>query len=380
MLYIIILIYILTLVFIYDINNNKNGKNFNFLFLLIIFICTAGFSYRLGIDSTRYEIMFDNIPSLNESSISIRFLILNYDNYDPLWLLLNSACKTICNEFWLVKLLTAIFVNSTIFWFCRKHSPAPFLTICFYYIFQFWNFNYEILRESISVSFFLLALHNIICGRNNLIRYYIIVIPSIFFHSFGVITLFFPLIKYLKFDRNLKKYILIIAILTPFLFAISGYLMQFDMWGDNLSRKMEDKYLAGNNNYGSGVLNAFGILQEILTICCSFYIIIKSKVTNDILQYGYSYCFIMIMTIGFAILYRLNNYFFLSFCICFSYYILNTLKYTRYKSKNILLAFILITLLLEPKLSYNVYRRYTPYSSIFTKEVNIQREKIYNNF
>ena len=321
--------------------------------------------------------MFDAIPSLGDSGIGAAYLLLNYESVDPLWLLLNSTCKIFCNDFWLVKLVTAIFVNTTIFWFCKKHSPAPFLTICFFYIFQFWNFNYEILRESISVSFFLIALDGIIDGRNKLIRYYILVIPSLFFHSFGIITIFLPFIKYLKIDKNLTKYILILLIITPLLMSISGYLMQFDIWGDNLTRKMEEKYLAGDNSYGTGILNIFGIIQQSIIVCCAIYIVKHSKISNEIQKYGYAFSFILLMIMGFAILYRVNNYFCLPFYICLSSYVLNALKK---KKEKILIVLIFMFFMLEPKFSYNVYRRYTPYSSIFTKEINMQREAIFNEF
>lgn len=382
MLYIVILLYLIILVLKYDLTNAKTGKSFHYYLLEIIFILLAGCSYRLGIDCTRYEIMYENIPAINESGVSLNNLFLNVANLEPLWVLLNSICKVFSKDFFLVKLIVAIFVNTTIFWFCRKHSDVPYICITLYYVCQFWNFNFEILRESISVSFFLLALHNIIDGRNNIIKYYLIIIPAIFFHSFGFIALFFPLLKRLDVYKNYKTIVVITIVLTPLLMAIASYLFQFEIFGDNAARKMEEKYLAGNNSYGAGVFNLWGIMQNVVTICILCYLLMKSRfaVKSELYTYALIYSLVLILVMGFAILYRLNNYFSIPLYICLAQFIsVSVKKYVINRSFKIIMFILFVMLTIQPKLSESVYRRYTPYSSIFTKQIDLRRENIYMN-
>lgn len=72
MLYLIILIYTIFLVYKYDYRGSKTGikKHYNILLLLSIFI--GGLSYRLGIDTVRYE------ESFNFLNLNMRY---NYEDY-----------------------------------------------------------------------------------------------------------------------------------------------------------------------------------------------------------------------------------------------------------------------------------------------------------
>lgn len=377
MLYIIILIYILSLVVIYDINNNKNGKNFNFLFLLIIFICTAGFSYRLGIDSIVYESFYLSYPSLNDINWDL-IRLFNENQGEPLWLIINSLIKNFTNDFCYLKIFIAIFVNCSIFWFVKKHSGTPFMVILFYYLFQFWNFNYEILRESLTLSLFLLALHQILDGKNNITLYYLIIIPAIFIQYFSIFALFFPLLKRF-YAYNLKTLILFSFIAIPFIMSVSGFIVNLGVFNETITDKMNNKYLLGNNIYGDGVFNLFGVIQRLGIIALSFNMLvsIKNKIDKNIYSYAIIYSLVLILTMGFAVLYRVNNYFSILFYICIASYVKELFSIYKNDLFRYSVIVLFIILMIQPKFDVNYYRKYTPYSSIFNPVYNYEREIIY---
>src|SRR5690606_2232463 len=131
--------------------------------------------------------LFQYYPTLQE---------LDFKSFDeePLWLILNAICKTIYDDFVLVQLVQSAIVNITVFWFINKYSPKPFLAILLYYVFQWWNFNFEVMREAIVVSFYLYALDALL-SKKGLKRYYLRIWPAVLIHTMGFITLLFPLIE-----------------------------------------------------------------------------------------------------------------------------------------------------------------------------------------
>lgn len=380
MIYFVILIYTFILIRKYDIPSSKNskGRDFHRYILLIIVVCLAGFSYRIGIDSTRYEYIFDSIPALNEID-SIESLLLSFALYDPMWVIFNSICKFFVGEFWIVKLVTAAFVNITIFWFVNKYSQYFFSTVFLYFLLQFWNFNFEVLRESISVCFFLIALNNIIGEKKNYYLYYLFATPSVFFHSFGFITFFLPLIQHFDIKKNLKIMLIITIVITPFLMLFSGFLTDLGVLGDEAQRKMEEKYTNAGNQYGSGAFNYLGMMIRMVTIITGIYMIkqVQNRVNKNIVSYGLFYMLVAIMCFGYAIFYRLNNYLSIPMFICVAHFIYESFRCA--KVENAVLIFFFLLSALEPVFHEDYYIKYIPYSSIFDKQEYPPRERVFNN-
>lgn len=380
MIYFVILIYTIVLIRRYDIPSGKTlkGRDVHRYILLAVVVCLAGFSYRVGIDSIRYEYTFESIPALNEID-GIESLLLSFALYDPGWVILNSICKFFVGEFWFVKLITAAFVNTTIFWFVNKHTQYFFLTIFLYFLLQFWNFNFEILRESISVCFFLLALDNIIGEKKSFLRYYLFAAPAIFFHAFGFITFFLPLIQLFDIKKHLKILLIITIIVTPFLMYFSDFLTGLGFLGDEAQRKMEEKYTDAGNQYGSGTINYLGMMIRMVTIVSGIYIIklMKNKVNKYIVSYGLFYMLVAIMCFGYAILYRIDNYLSIPLFICVAPFMYECFK--RAKDGRFILLFVFLLSTMEPVFHQDYYIKYIPYSSIFNKQEYPARERVFNN-
>ena len=62
--YIIIFFYLVVLAYVYDYRKNSIGKIYFIYLTLLIFILFSGLRYRVGIDTSRYEIFFNECPTL----------------------------------------------------------------------------------------------------------------------------------------------------------------------------------------------------------------------------------------------------------------------------------------------------------------------------
>ena len=376
MIYLVLLIYILVLSFRFDIDKKlykHKSKRVHQIILYLSLSLVAGLSYRLGIDCIRYEMKFDMIEPINQFS-TLQLLLSSY-NLDPLWAVLNSVVKFFSEEFYVLHLVVALFVNGVIFWFVNKHTNYFFTTILLYFLFQYWNFNFEILREAVSVSFFLLALDNIIDGKNNYFRYYLLALPAVFVQTFGFVVLVLPFIKLLNIQKHLKGAVITTLILTPIIFYFMNMITASSLLMEDASSKMEKGYLDESSSF-----NIFGIILSVLTLVGpSLYMVYKSKrnVDDSLSSFAYLYPLIMITTYGYYMMYRMGNYAFFPFVICVGQYIHDVVRKKNTLAALVLFVFFIFSI--RQNLDEPTYRRYIPYSSVFDKKTDPQREQIYNN-
>ena len=376
MIYLVVLLYILFLSVKYDREGSPcrylKRKRIHQVILYLSLSLIAGLSYRLGIDSIRYEMRFDMIEPINQFS-TLQLLLNSYD-LDPLWALLNSIVKFFSDEFYVLHLVVALFVNGVIFWFVNKYAKFFFITILLYYLIQYWVFNFEVLREAISVSFFLLALNNIIDGKNNFFRYYLFALPAVFFQTFGFVVLLLPVVKIFNIQKNLTRAIAVTVILTPIIVYFMNMLSASGLLTEDASSKMEGGYLGESSSF-----NIFGIILSIVTIVIpSLFMVrkIKGEVDDGLRSFAFLYPLVIITTYGYYMMYRMGNYALIPFVICVGQYI-----HVSFRKKDVvaLLVFMIFFVFTTRKnFDETVYRRYIPYSSIFEEETDSRRERIYN--
>jgi len=375
MIYLVVLVYILLLAFKFDRGKQCFKQKSRLIHQIILYLTLssiAGLSYRLGIDCIRYEMRFNTIESIDQFS-TFQLLLNSYD-LDPLWVLLMSVVKFFSEEFYFLHLVVALFVNGVIFWFVNKHTKYFFTTILLYFLILYWNFSFEILRESISVSFFLLALDNIIDGKNSYIRYYILALPAIFFQTFGFVVLLFPVFRILNVQKHITGAVCITIILTPIIFYFMNMVTVSGFLTEDASSKMESGYLGESSS-----INIFGVIKSVVTIVVpSLYMITKTKgvVDNDLRSFAFLYPLFFITTYGYVMMYRMGNYAFIPFVICVGQYIHNVFRKKDAVAILIFCVFIIFTM--NKYFDETVYRRYLPYSSIFDETTDTKREQIYN--
>lgn len=371
------MLYTFYLVIKYDVKAVKIGRNYHFVLLLVFVILLVGFSYRLGLDTVGYMKYYDGVDSDLKYVISH---IYEY-RYEPIITLLLSFCKNIGVKFFVIQFIIAIFVNSVIFLFFRKYSKYYFFCILLYFIFQGWNINFEIKRESIAIAFWLIAMDKYLSNENSpkkYIYYYVWCIPAMLSHKFAFITLFYPLIMNVKLNKKMIYIIIITSLLVflniPFVSVIFSKMnFLFAFFG---GEEVVTEYL-NNNRYGTGEITIFGYIQYVLMPLVIIWSVKKVTSNSVIFALAIISVFITILQSQIFICYRLKNYLFFFLIIIYSEFLREC--YTNRKSlpqKIILTAIIILALL--PKFQKSQYIRYAPYCSIFTKEYNTERELEYN--
>lgn len=384
--YFTLIIFLLFLFFHYDVRKSTEYKDSFYVISCIILILVAGFRYRIGYDTTNYMASFSSpyIPYLSEFSI-----LEDYDG-DKLWILINSIAKEIGGGFYTVQLIQAVIVNVAVFWFIKRHSPLPFLGILLFFLFQWWNYCFEAMRESIAIAFYLFALDALIT-ENNYKKYYLRVWPAIFAHTFGFITLLFPLIKYIRINKFFPIIVLGFGVTCVLLGDIMNGLVE-----SLVSIQMESaasgkmvKYMA-SDVYGEANLSIAGVISLLISrvfpICVFIYILHKNEdeQTDVFIPYLITYVFVVFLRIAVPIFFRFFNYFEIMLIIAITQAIYIT-KPKSFKHQLTVLALLFMIFirsyeLTKPEGDARVYNRYIPYNSIITEDYNEASESIFRYY
>nr|WP_297901345.1 EpsG family protein [uncultured Parabacteroides sp.] len=193
---------------------DKRYKKFLFNTLLWYSILLSGLRYRVGLDTLNYMLFYSDIPTWNTFSVDDFY---NF-SYQPFYLLLCVLAKSISSDFYVLQLIQAILVNCAFFWFAKKYSNYPFLYIFLYLCTYYTYFNFEIMKEGISVAVFLLIFPYY--RERKWGKYYIGAFVSLMFHLSASILFLFPLVRNLKFDKKFILYAAMSVVVFSALFRI----------------------------------------------------------------------------------------------------------------------------------------------------------------
>ena len=393
LIYTLIFIYLSFLFYVYDIKSYKKDSWIHYTFSCIILILVAGLRYRIGVDTIAYMSSFESpyYPTLESFRFSGDY------GTDIGWVFINSLAKTIGGGFYIVQLIQAVIVNVAVFWFIRRHSPKPFMAILLFFIFQWWNYCFEAMRESIAIAFYLFALDALI-KENSLKKYYLRVWPAALVHTFGFVTFLFPLIRYIKINKYLP--IIIIVFLGVFISIgdiINELVLGMEMMGgmdgaDGMATSKATKYLE-SDIYGTSNLSIAGILALVISrIVPMIYLIFVLHKSDDesnkiFIPYLISYVLVVMLRIEVPIFFRFYNYFEVMMIVAMTQAVS-----IKYESKGSIYAVLTWTMILfmivirtyeltKPETDsingYKTYNRYVPYNSIFTEDYNEESEYVF---
>lgn len=385
--YIFLLTYLTILFYIYDIRKERRYKALNYVFSCILLILVAGLRYRIGLDTNAYMRSFESpyYPKLQDFSLTGEY------GSDIMWVFINSLAKTIGGGFYTVQFIQAATVNIAVFWFIRKHSPKPFMGILLFFMFQWWNYCFEAMRESIAIAFYLFALDALI-SEKSLKKYYLRVWPAALVHTFGFVTFLFPLIQYIKINRYLP--IVIILFLGVFL-SIGDILNELveSMAGlENAATAKATKYIE-SDTYGTSNLSLAGIaalvISRIIPMAFLIYVLHRNRKAETDIFIPYLICYILVvlLRIKIPIFFRFYNYFEIMMVIAMTQAVSipsatpGGLKRIASWAMIALMIFLRTYELTKPEVDptkgYKTYNRYIPYNSVFTEDYNEETEYIF---
>ena len=387
--YILLLVYLLALYYIYDVRGVTKYRFAYYVFSCIILILVAGLRYRVGLDTNAYMRSFNQpyYPTLDQFS-----WFANYGS-DIGWVFINSIAKSVGCGFYTVQIIQALIVNVAVFWFIRRHSPKPFLGILLFFMFQWWNYCFEAMRESLAIAFYLFALDALIT-HNSLKRYYLRIWPAALVHTFGFVTFFFPLIRYIKVNKYLP--FIAVTFLGVFFFIgdIINDLLESMQMMEGMAADKAMEHLS-SDTYGESSLSIVGILTLFMSriVPMVWMIIVLQKdekeSTKTFIPYLICYILVVILRLKVPIFFRFYNYFEVMMIIAMTQALAVTqdnkksLKYAVTWCMILLMVFIRTYELTKVETGslhgYKTYNRYVPYNSIFTEDYNEESEYVFRS-
>lgn len=386
MIYFFTALYLFIMSCFYDINKSKAGKKFHYTFSCVLLICIAGFRYRIAPDSIVYLTDFNSRTPL---IYQLSFSDFTYSTYQPFWILLNSICKTIIENFVFFQITVAIILNVSIFKFFKSLTDKYFTCVFFYFITAYVYFNMEIMRESLAISMCLFSI--LFYNEKKFKKALLLFIFAYLFHAFSIFfgLIYFFASRYIsQYLKNIIAFFLILCIVI----INDPILLIGNLLGGNISSK-----LMFYNDVVIQEMSIFGYLYNLIKILLVVFVLYKFKNYKDLpflnidkrllMNIGILYIVLVIVRV-LAIPYmeRILNYltlFIILLLVSYFYKFLNNkvIKGVRF---NIYLIMVLIVFLFNtlplfkyiPEWRTEYYRRYYPYYSVFSKETDPEREFI----
>ena len=245
MIYITVFIIITIAIITYDIANFKKKQIESFYFITIILCLISTFSYRIGADTANYYIneFEHDIVCLNNLSHSYLF---NTQSRQFGWQLFGAIIKTYFPSFTFFKAIHSFIINFTIGTFILKYFKYKFTALLCYCFFLYIPFNFEILRESLAVSFFLISIPYFL--KRNFIIFYTFIFISLSFHISAFVLLPLPLLLLLTKSRLFLKLIPVICIISLFFIDEIKQMFYYLTVIDSISDKAEHYF--ASDTYG----------------------------------------------------------------------------------------------------------------------------------
>lgn len=382
MIYLVIVLFILTLLYIYDVRGVKEKRIFWYRIVQVVLILLAGLRYRIGTDTPNYLHRFYNeYPPLQD------FLFADYPigGDGPLFVLMNSFVISLHGKFFMVQLLQASFVILLIFKYFQKHSEYLFTCALFYFILCYVQFNFEIMRGSMSIAVCLFA--NDYALEKKWIKAYSLYAIAFIFHAQALILFAVPLLLFLRLDFKG-----VIILLCSF---VGGILIQH-YFGEiiemlSLAEAMSNKatrYADQDIYNGAGGNIFFYIVHIFPALLYGLFSLVYVKRNGGSLEILKMTPFVMlgliflILQMNLQILSRYVDYFSVYLVIIMAecaIMICNSKRATRCLSlTRCAVLFIPFFFLVIYKYSIT-YQRYLPYNSVLDRKIDKEREEaIYN--
>lgn len=227
-LYILLYLIIFCAAFLFDYVGKGRSRQymnaFNVLYCLLAFL--VAFRYGVGSDTPVYMMLFDMTPDLFHLTQS------DFDLFraQPFYIIINSCCKTIYNNFLTLQLLQAFLFYHSFYLLIKALGLRKFYLLIVFYGYVYFQ-EQSAMRECFGLSFCFYALYGYI-KDGKLLKYYICVLLGFLCHSSMVFFFIVPLAKVMK-KLNLRNTAIVVGVVA--LSAVLLYQVQdiFLLIGDS---------------------------------------------------------------------------------------------------------------------------------------------------
>ncbi len=341
-----------------------------FTIILCITVLVFGLRYRVGIDTIRYETIFNDIPTLSKLNASV----FSETAYAPLFVILVSLCKSVINDYVFFQFTHALIINLCLFRFFKERSVNPFASVFIYFIISCVYFNTEILRESLAISIFALNYKNL--EKKRWLKYYLLAIVSLGFHYSAIIIFFVPLLYRIKLKKKLFLYLIIYLVVVRMLTGLIEAYIPVVQLAARYSGYIDIKEVLDISVMYYVAIIVRALLIPALLLFYNKRFPIEQNTANQSMLIVY--CLVSLTGIVYPLLFdRLANYFVIFYII----YIANTIYALRinHSIKYVVLVGVVMSFFFYLDLKDSMLYRYYPYHSIFDKHNEPKREMIYND-
>lgn len=374
MIYLFVLLLIFVGIYQYDLNRRKPiGSQGHTLYFVIAFTLffIAAFRYYNGGDTINYVEFFAVVPSWSDISI------YHFDafRYPKGYIYFAALIKELWDNFLAFQILVALFVNVVIFRFIKKFSPFLFLTTLVYFMLNYFEFNMEIMRESISVALGLLAYE---CFRSKrYIRMVLLIFIAYEFHVSALVLIFMPLLALVKYSKTTFLTCVVLALILPTLYlAIPNLELYADLIFNQEDWITESYVIQEFSDTLTSNFYVTHVLKALIIPFASLWYIHRRHIKFEFAGMVYAYALLQLLSMFTYAFYRFANYFAPFYWIAIAYviFILMT-KHRPLRSLLFIAVFVLLIYLYQHtqfmwddnNLQY-YYNRYIPYESVITNQ------------
>lgn len=379
--YVCLFVLILIFCFKYDFSSSYKEKKGAFYFSCVVLSLVAGLRFHIGSDTASYIEYFEDIPNIANVFNEIELKELT----QPLWYFYNSICKTIIDDFIIVQLTHSFFVNLLVGRFIYKTCKKPFIALLAYLCICWWNFNFEVMRESLCIAIYLNLIYDYI-QKKNIYKFLLYSSPLFLIHHFAFVPIILTFLLHFVKYKHILYFGLPITIIVYFLSSeasLTGYLALFSDTlgeGDAMIRAMN--YIQ-SSQYGFTTSNIIGIAFILLTKVLYSFIVSLDKGINPMIAKLLLLCgLVYILQLKVMIFVRFVNYWqIILFVYAINYFLSN--------KKNIIYSYMIVVFVYNVYLGINGFltpldidkskydSRYIPYSSYFDKTIHPVRELLF---
>ena len=287
------------------------------------------------------------------------------------------------------QIVHVLFINTVFFSFFKKYSKYLFVAIFLYYIYPYFIFNMEVIRESFAIAFFLLSIDA--CLRKRWLIYYLYIAIAFLFHAGAIFLIIVPFLSNWKI-RPLSIFAICGAGVVVLHFFLNTSFANTYMLLNNIEEQGR-AYISIKSNINGYIAP---LLFRILFPAIIYYIGIKRGLNKDKLAPLFFFILsVSVLTTIFPQLYRLFNYLrLLEVVLCANVlYLIQHTESPRYRVAfpNLYILPILLLIIANQVVRYQFddtssiymntqkYQLFYPYYSVFNPEISVTREMMIRN-
>lgn len=387
--YIFILSIIVLSAIIFDIKGRTKNRKTVYKTICLIIIAVVSFSYKIGIDTNVYMEFYKQVGTLNNFKLSE----INDYIFEPLYVLLNMAANSLNLDWVGFKLICTLLLNIPVFKLLWHNSKYPFSALLLYYLLYWIIMNFESMRQSCAVGFYIWACMSLM--NNDTKGFLLKSVPVLLLHQTGIIII--P-ITFLISKIELKKWHLAIVVVffTVSLASatfFSDLIQVFNMISADIGESYEQYVNTSNSTGLVTVRNVYGIiiplfLKIIIPSCLCVYYLKQNR--QWLARFLFLFAIFSTMQFSLAIVSRVVQYVSFFYIIGVLDYIMPQIKRKNYSLSGGLVILSIILNIYTTNINYfrsdNYFAvngkdiRYFPYKSVLSNPKEIPSRESYQRF